>query len=277
MERGGTVDWTEFTEEAVTGVFKSKGCPNGVSVRWTQADAKRAGTQNMTKFPRQMLKARVASDGVRMADPAVNQGRYTPEEVQDFEGPEAKRIPAEAEIIAPEPSQAVQEALQHTEEARENRDEVLAKHVYGYSAPAGCEECGSEVEVYESNSVRYPGRKIWMCKKAHETRDQMVAEGMDKAKAAAKVSKHFRTWAEPPQKGQAAAETGLKDSPAVESTPAVAAPDEESWADERARIVREVTANPLYTPAQRIETIQKRVNEALAARQMLATTTPEGF
>src|SRR5262245_43066667 len=54
MERGGTVDWTEFTDQAVTGVFKSKGCPNGVTVRWTTEDAKRAGTQNMIKFPRQM-------------------------------------------------------------------------------------------------------------------------------------------------------------------------------------------------------------------------------
>lgn len=97
IERGGTVDWTEYTDEAVTGFFQSAGVPKGVSVRWTMADAKRAGVtmnQTWTKYPRQMLKARVASDGVRMTDPAVNQGRYTPEEVREF---------TPAEIVAPEP------------------------------------------------------------------------------------------------------------------------------------------------------------------------------
>ena len=99
IERGGTVDWTEYTDTAVTGIFTSKGVPKGVTVRWTMDDAKRAGVtmnQTWTKYPRQMLKARVASDGVRMADPAVNQGRYTPEEVVDFE---PQTVKADAEIV----------------------------------------------------------------------------------------------------------------------------------------------------------------------------------
>ena len=99
IERGGTVDWAEYTDTAVTGIFTSKGVPKGVTVRWTMDDARRAGVtmnQTWTKYPRQMLKARVASDGVRMADPAVNQGRYTEQEVADFE---PQTVKADAEIV----------------------------------------------------------------------------------------------------------------------------------------------------------------------------------
>jgi hypothetical protein len=102
MRRGGTVNWLQWDNQACEAEFKSHGCPEGVKVRWTMEDARRAGVVNnptWTKYPRQMLKARVASDGVRMADPAVNQGRYTPEEVQDFDD---KPKPTEYEVVAGE-------------------------------------------------------------------------------------------------------------------------------------------------------------------------------
>ena len=100
MERGGTVKWVEWTNDACEAIFKSAGVPEGVKVRWTMDDAIKAGvTGNPTwkKYPRQMLKARVASDGVRMADPAVNYGRYTPEEVADFDQPKVEQI--EHEVV----------------------------------------------------------------------------------------------------------------------------------------------------------------------------------
>lgn len=105
MERGGTVDWTEYTNDAVSAIFTSRGVPSGVTVRWTMEDAKRAGilaNPTWTKYPKQMLKARVASDGVRMADPTVNQGRYTPEEVSDFE---PRVVATEVEIMPQKPPQ----------------------------------------------------------------------------------------------------------------------------------------------------------------------------
>jgi hypothetical protein len=43
------------------------------------------------KFPRQMLRARVISEGVRAVDPGVVVGIYTPEEVSDFE-PEPRQL-----------------------------------------------------------------------------------------------------------------------------------------------------------------------------------------
>jgi hypothetical protein len=50
------------------------------------------------KFPRQMLRARVISEGVRAVDPGVVVGIYTPEEVSDFEEPRPSR-----QAIAPPP------------------------------------------------------------------------------------------------------------------------------------------------------------------------------
>src|SRR3990167_7021515 len=54
----------------------------GVST-FTVADAKAAGTQNLTKFPRNMLFARAISNGVRWFCPDVFSGSavYTPEEL----------------------------------------------------------------------------------------------------------------------------------------------------------------------------------------------------
>lgn len=49
------------------------------------------GKDNYKKFPRQMLRARVISEGVRAVYPGVLQGMYTPEEVQEFEAPKPVR------------------------------------------------------------------------------------------------------------------------------------------------------------------------------------------
>lgn len=52
--------------------------------------------ENWKKFPRQMLRARAISEGVRMIDPGIVVGIYTPEEVGDFAKPievEARPVP----------------------------------------------------------------------------------------------------------------------------------------------------------------------------------------
>lgn len=85
--RGGKVRWGDRTNEVVSAVFSH---PSGgdVPVTWTIADAKEAGLlSNPTwkKYPRQMLTARVISEGIRTCLPGVVAGVYTPEEVEDFE------------------------------------------------------------------------------------------------------------------------------------------------------------------------------------------------
>lgn len=190
MDRGGTVDWTEYTDEAVTGLFRSAGVPKGVSVRWTMADAKRAGVtmnQTWTKYPRQMLKARVASDGVRMCDPSVNTGRYTPEEVSEFE-PTQRAIPAE--IVPPEPPQELPEpSLEPLLEASlrqqpEEGDEVPETDP---EEEILCDSCNGIVSRYESKK----GVVYDQCQFAHELFLDLMGKGKTKQVAGVMTKDHY--------------------------------------------------------------------------------------
>jgi hypothetical protein len=82
---GGSVRWSEYTERRVSGTFTH---PQGgsVEVAWTVEMAIAAGlTKNPTwkSYPRQMLRARCISEGIRTVFPGVVVGTYTPEEAED--------------------------------------------------------------------------------------------------------------------------------------------------------------------------------------------------
>ena len=84
---GGKVEWGEYTDTRVVGTFSH---PQGGSVRieWTTKMAQDAGlTRNPTwkSYPRQMLRARCISEGIRTIYPGVTVGTYTPEEAADME------------------------------------------------------------------------------------------------------------------------------------------------------------------------------------------------
>ena len=87
QQAGGKVEWHDHSNEKVSGTFSH---PQGGSLRidWDMARAKAAGLGTKDKgrqCPRQMLRARVISEGVRAVFPAVLNGMYTPEEIRDFE------------------------------------------------------------------------------------------------------------------------------------------------------------------------------------------------
>jgi len=103
---GGKVDWKEYTDEKVTGLFTH---PQGGSleVTWTLAKAKLIGIakkDNWQNYSRAMLRARCVSEGIRSVYPGCVVGVYTPEETQDFTPPpvraEPKAIP-EVEVLRP--------------------------------------------------------------------------------------------------------------------------------------------------------------------------------
>jgi hypothetical protein len=105
---GGKVRWLERTDLKVSAEFSH---PSGgtVTITWDMEQAKRAKLAQKDiwqKYPRQMLTARVISEGIRTILPAVVQGMYTPEEVQDFDEPRAV-APARAttRVIEIEPHQ----------------------------------------------------------------------------------------------------------------------------------------------------------------------------
>lgn len=91
MDAGWDIDWIQFDAQAAIADF-SKGAKK-VRVSFTADDAKIAGLipakpgSGWAKFPAEMLRARVISKATRMLDPRITQGRYTPEEVADFNNP----------------------------------------------------------------------------------------------------------------------------------------------------------------------------------------------
>lgn len=88
--KGGRVEWVESNEEACEALFRhAVHAPNGFPVRVTIEEAKERGLYNTNpnykKYPRQMLRARCISEGVRAVLPGIVVGVYTPEEVEGFE------------------------------------------------------------------------------------------------------------------------------------------------------------------------------------------------
>lgn len=94
---GGRVKWLEMTDVHCEGEF-SHPAGGTVTIEWTIAMAERAGlTKNQTwkQYPRQMLRARCVSEGIRSVFPGVLVGTYTPEEIED--------MPPPAQVVQPAP------------------------------------------------------------------------------------------------------------------------------------------------------------------------------
>jgi hypothetical protein len=86
QQAGGRVEWHDHSNEKVSATF-SHPAGGSLKVDWDMARAKAAGLgtkDNWRTYPRQMLRARTISEGVRAVYPGVLQGMYTPEEVQEF-------------------------------------------------------------------------------------------------------------------------------------------------------------------------------------------------
>ncbi len=87
QQAGGSVRWIKLTDEIALAEFSH---PQGgsVEISWDMARAKKAqlgGNGMWAKYPRQMLRSRCLSEGIRTVFPGVVVGTYTPEEVEDFE------------------------------------------------------------------------------------------------------------------------------------------------------------------------------------------------
>ena len=104
LSSGGKVEWHALTDEKADATFSH---PSGGSARidWTLERAKTAGIANpmWKKYPRQMLRSRVVSEGVRTVCPGATSGMYVPEEVQDIVAEQtAQSLPAATPAIEAE-------------------------------------------------------------------------------------------------------------------------------------------------------------------------------
>jgi hypothetical protein len=89
LESGGKVEWHQLDDKVADASFSH---PSGGMVRiaWDMDRAKLAGLGGKDmwkKWPRQMLRARCTSEGIRTVCPMATSGMYVPEEVKDF-GPD---------------------------------------------------------------------------------------------------------------------------------------------------------------------------------------------
>ena len=86
MEGGGRCEWHALSDSIADATFSH---PQGGSVRitWDMQRAMQAGLggkDNWKKFPRQMLRSRTVSEGVRTVWPLATSGMYIPEEAADM-------------------------------------------------------------------------------------------------------------------------------------------------------------------------------------------------
>ena len=101
---GGSVQWDVVTPKAVKGTFKH---PQGgtLTVEWTIEMARQAGIyregSGWSKYPEDMLRARVISRAVRSIYPACILGHYATEEVMDFDSPMPKHMGVVEDVKQP--------------------------------------------------------------------------------------------------------------------------------------------------------------------------------
>lgn len=87
LNAGGKIEWHELSDTAADATFSH---PAGGSARisWDHARAQRAqiaGNAMYKKYPRQMLRSRCISEGVRTIYPGATSGLYVEEEVSTFD------------------------------------------------------------------------------------------------------------------------------------------------------------------------------------------------
>lgn len=107
LDAGGKVQWHSLDDTVADATFSH---PAGGTVRisWNMERAVKAGLggkDNWKKFPRQMLRSRTISEGVRTVYPMATSGLYVPEETAEFTGP---TLEAHAEAAPHEPQRPAQ-------------------------------------------------------------------------------------------------------------------------------------------------------------------------
>jgi len=99
---GGKVQWKEVGPKRCIGTFSHE-AGGSITVEWTIEMAKQAGVYKegsaWSKYPEDMLRARVISRAVRSIYPACILGHYSAEEVQDFEPKVERDITPPKQIV----------------------------------------------------------------------------------------------------------------------------------------------------------------------------------
>lgn len=136
LRQGGRIKWLTSTNEECKAVFSHpEYAPEGVTLSLTieemvdsgiAVDSRGQLKQTWKSFPRQMLRARVVSEGCRMLTPGIVAGVYTPEEAGEFGNAPARTLDLSKPIAQKEvPVQALPEPEPEPEPTAPDMEEVL--------------------------------------------------------------------------------------------------------------------------------------------------------
>lgn len=149
LSGGGKVEWHNLDDTAADATFSH---PAGGKVRitWDMERAKTAGlaTPMWKKYPRQMLRSRTVSEGVRTVYPMATSGMYVPEEVQDFETPASANASSVVDATAREqqqieaPRDEAQTVFDRLSKANASHDDIAAADRF-WNARNVCEAANS--------------------------------------------------------------------------------------------------------------------------------------
>jgi hypothetical protein len=124
LSNGGKIEWHQLDDECVDATFSH---PSGGSARitWDKKRVQQAqlgGNDMHKKYPRQMLRSRVISEGVRTVFPGATSGLYETGEVQDMVAQD--RAPSQARQ-EPQERPAEPEQVEHVERTSTKKREPL--------------------------------------------------------------------------------------------------------------------------------------------------------
>lgn len=149
LSSGGKVEWHTLDDRAADATFSH---PAGGKVRitWDMERAKQAQltTPMWKKYPRQMLRSRTVSEGVRTVYPMATSGMYVPEEVQDFDAPAQANTAPIVEATANEqqqleaPRDDSQATFERLSKANASHDDLAAFNRF-WNARNVCEAANS--------------------------------------------------------------------------------------------------------------------------------------
>jgi hypothetical protein len=157
LAAGGKVEWHTLTDEQADATFSH---PAGGSARidWTAKRAQQAGIANpmWKKYPRQMLRSRVVSEGVRTVCPGATSGMYVPEEVQDIVHETVRRVPDDTPADLPDGVMTGAQ-LQEQQAADPPPSKAALKRSGVYEELRdGIDACETEEELVAWDKANYP-------------------------------------------------------------------------------------------------------------------------
>lgn len=188
LRAGGTVKWNRLDDKEVSATFTHPQTGE-VTINWTIEMAKNAGLSGKDtwkQYPRQMLRSRVISEGVRTMYPGVADGIYTPEEVQDFDtkppaSPKGKEGLKAALMEAPAPA-PVQIVEAPKEAPKPVKPETISEAQYNEIIDA-LKESTKDCDTDGKKEVMAEGLRLFKVKSLRDIRVSDFKEALAWAKA----------------------------------------------------------------------------------------------